>query len=52
MFLIRTAYVKYIENKQLSVNGHYPSLNDKISLCVRHMKRSFTDDALISSGSG
>ena len=51
MFLIRTVYVKYIENKQFSVNGHYLSLNDKISLCVRHKKCSFTDDRLISSGS-
>ena len=51
MFLIRTPYAKYIENKKFLVNEYFLYLNWKTSSCVRIKKSSLTHGTLISSGS-
>ncbi len=51
LFLIRTAYIKYIEKNFFLVNEHFFYLNLKIVLCFRHKKCSLVDVTLTSSGS-
>ncbi len=51
LFQIRIVYVKYIDNKIILINEHFLWLNQKISLWVRHKKRSLTNDTLTSCGS-